>query len=1119
MPDLLQDKLTKLTKQEALSALYAGWCAQFGEPPKNEDSLRVLMSQWALETGWGKAMHNFNFGNVKSRAGDGYDYCMFRCYEVVGGKTVWYDPPSPVTRFRAFRTAIDGAKDYIKILNKRFTLSWPSVLSGSPAAFSHALRQQGYHTADETQYTATLTSVFKSLKGIVIDKSQAPATSGAGAADASTDTPPVAKNVTGGLGAAAVRTALTRSLSAHGWTFTGGAAWSLDDPGQAADQFHAVKLLPGDTITLVNGAGPRCGRVVMVLVADGEYADSGNVWVASASGSKQQVVIEKHALEAPPRDFDASTLQGGKPLQAWRDAETRPSTGHAWVVGLIRTSRVQRAAVDGMTAAQRTKLKIEQGDAEVTPGTVLSRAAKQHAGDGTIQDVPFGETAPQVAASTPAAATGASNDAAAPLTTPDNDEIPPPIQIDPHTVQLRIGQHAGRVGFTVQRPGEPLPTCPPAGDAPAPNADGKRDAFIRAAMGFLGTPYLANSVEPSQGLDGVGLLSICLRRVGVLAKDAPPLTVDGLNGMFEHHGGTADHVPEDILPGDIAWFGKGTHDVDAQQHPMIYLGGARVLGPIADGGPKGDAVQVIHIADVPEHFAGWSHIHDIGTDTEHVEHPGAAPQAGAIGSAAVLPAAPAPRYDALKQIAQAQGADWFDEKGKVNLVGVKNMHDRSVILPKENDWNDTVFAAYLDEDGNKCCIEMRASINPGTDQDRAGTWQLAEGSHKFALKDGDGTDGQALQPSGEIKGWFDEHGAGELRLGDLKEAAEAKGGGAGSGDADAKSSDSSADDSGGGDAKDDAAAPEETTTAAPEETTTAAPEETTTAAPEETTTAAPAETTTAAPAETTTAAPEETTTAAPAETTTAAPATTTTAPPATTTTAAPAATTTAAPATTTTAAPTTTTAAPHPTTTTAPPTKHHQPHPAPGKGSAALPDGDKPGYRDLPPFGRLEYVNAPTKGDKRTVKITNGFDKSIVPVTVDVGGPKPISVHMHKLVVQSFTEALKAAVAASGYRPSAVAFNPRYQSGNKTLSLHSFGIAVDFDASRNSPERGKKGADLNDQGTVPDISEADSLKIAPMRTKQGQLFVKAFTDRGWVWGGKFKKGTPYDDMHFELRNP
>ena len=99
----------------------------------------------------------------------------------------------------------------------------------------------------------------------------------------------------------------------------------------------------------------------------------------------------------------------------------------------------------------------------------------------------------------------------------------------------------------------------------------------------------------------------------------------------------------------------------------------------------------------------------------------------------------------------------------MNLVGVKSMHDRCLISPKPDDWNDTLFAAFLDDDGHKCVLQLRASLNPGTDSNKAETWQLWEGSWKFKLTDGDGVKGKALQPDGKVKGWLDTAGLGGPR--------------------------------------------------------------------------------------------------------------------------------------------------------------------------------------------------------------------------------------------------------------------------------------------------------------------------------------------------------------------
>ena len=45
---------------------------------------------------------------------------------------------------------------------------------------------------------------------------------------------------------------------------------------------------------------------------------------------------------------------------------------------------------------------------------------------------------------------------------------------------------------------------------------------------------------------------------------------------------------------------------------FVYLGGGRVLGPIPDGAAD-SSVQVVAIKDVPEKFAGWMHVDDLGT--------------------------------------------------------------------------------------------------------------------------------------------------------------------------------------------------------------------------------------------------------------------------------------------------------------------------------------------------------------------------------------------------------------------------------------------------------------------------------------------------------------------------
>ena len=338
--------------------------------------------------------------------------------------------------------------------------------------------------------------------------------------------------------------------------------------------------------------------------------------------------------------------------------------------------------------------------------------------------------------------------------------LPAPVQVDARTVRLRIGTRPGRIAFSVRKRGDPVPVSPTASQPSSPAADGKRDDFLRAAMSFLGVPFKAGSDKPDQGLDGPGLVGLCLKRVGACeAKEEVNAGV--LAGLYPPSGADPQSPPREILPGDLAWFGSGDHDRAGAQHPMIWLGGGRLLGPLTDGGKDHGAVQIVRLEDVPDHFAGWSHLDDLGKKTAQTQHPGDPPSPGAQLSAAVLPSDPAERYEMLKQVVADRGGTWKDGKGAVNLVGIQDLQDLCYRSPQRGAWNDTLFACFVDQDGNKLSLELRASLNPGHDEDPKGTWNLCNGSYAFKLKSGAGGS-KVLAPEGKIKGWCDTPGRGAV---------------------------------------------------------------------------------------------------------------------------------------------------------------------------------------------------------------------------------------------------------------------------------------------------------------------------------------------------------------------
>jgi hypothetical protein len=199
MPVEIPAKKTPASKEQVIEALWKAWMGYFGSVPKKE-SIWVILGHIVLETGL-KYCHNYNLGNVKSRDGDGYDFQFFGCgeeipltmanawkakhpdlvtikrvYEVEGKQmaSVWVDPPHFASRFRAFDDILEGATDHIAILVKRFTLAWPYVVDGDPTGFSHALKQQGYYTADEAQYTKTLVGTYTSISKLAFDYDSLP---------------------------------------------------------------------------------------------------------------------------------------------------------------------------------------------------------------------------------------------------------------------------------------------------------------------------------------------------------------------------------------------------------------------------------------------------------------------------------------------------------------------------------------------------------------------------------------------------------------------------------------------------------------------------------------------------------------------------------------------------------------------------------------------------------------------------------------------------------------------------------------------------------------------------------------------------------------------------------
>lgn len=178
---------TKVSSAEILPALRQAWIRFFGNEPA-EDSVCILGAQWALETARGEKMMNYNCAGIKASGDQDHTFYATQenlpraiAYRYVANSTanepceiakddggehvrVRFHANHPMTRFRSYENLEDGCFDYVALLQRRFALSWPAVMTGDPAAFSKLLRKQGYYNAPEEDYTRLMVSLFAEMK-------------------------------------------------------------------------------------------------------------------------------------------------------------------------------------------------------------------------------------------------------------------------------------------------------------------------------------------------------------------------------------------------------------------------------------------------------------------------------------------------------------------------------------------------------------------------------------------------------------------------------------------------------------------------------------------------------------------------------------------------------------------------------------------------------------------------------------------------------------------------------------------------------------------------------------------------------------------------------------------
>ena len=136
-------RATPTSTAEFLSAAKNVYETTEGALPTAEQ-LGMLFAQWALETATGKAMFNFNVGNIKATdlAAQSYFSQFTGTQGVVRPDGV---PGEGVNHFRAYDSLAEGLKSWISLLkNTRYAAGWSGLKGNDVKAFAEGIAHGGY---------------------------------------------------------------------------------------------------------------------------------------------------------------------------------------------------------------------------------------------------------------------------------------------------------------------------------------------------------------------------------------------------------------------------------------------------------------------------------------------------------------------------------------------------------------------------------------------------------------------------------------------------------------------------------------------------------------------------------------------------------------------------------------------------------------------------------------------------------------------------------------------------------------------------------------------------------------------------------------------------------------
>ncbi|MCE7894873.1 MAG: hypothetical protein DYH12_35075 [Sorangiineae bacterium PRO1] len=148
---------TPMSPNDATRYLAQAWEHLTGERA-TEEVISVLWGQWALETGRGRWMVDYNYAGLKGRAPDGGTANWWTWEEADDGAR------RIRARFRSYEAPEHGALDYVEMLLRRYPKALAAARRGDAVNFIFELDHGGFFTERPEHYVRSVASLAREFR-------------------------------------------------------------------------------------------------------------------------------------------------------------------------------------------------------------------------------------------------------------------------------------------------------------------------------------------------------------------------------------------------------------------------------------------------------------------------------------------------------------------------------------------------------------------------------------------------------------------------------------------------------------------------------------------------------------------------------------------------------------------------------------------------------------------------------------------------------------------------------------------------------------------------------------------------------------------------------------------